>query len=295
MYDTPNRELSVVGRWLSPDPAGTGWNQYSYPTNPNSATDPTGLIAKIAFNNPNSGNVNGGECSYMGYAMSCADVQTLETNGAVALTAVPADSHSSAQVVTSTIILDGPFIAQYDQANQADQTNAQEWAAFSMVFGTFAAADPFVQAWEALSSCTSPLSCGAALGMAGLTVVTDGGSGALSVDLSDEGLATVANHLAQFGEYAPNTAMLQRLQDAFDAGQSASGADANFYLHELYESQMMVQGASYDAAHAAALDYYSVSPYSLFAPEVIQANPQYFNNNFRAYWGLSLQGDATGP
>jgi RHS repeat-associated protein len=45
MYDTPNRELqgSQQGRWLSPDPAGAGWNQYAYATNPNSAIDPTGL------------------------------------------------------------------------------------------------------------------------------------------------------------------------------------------------------------------------------------------------------------
>lgn len=43
MWDTPNRELSIVSRWLSPDPAGVGWNQYAYVTNPNSMTDPTGL------------------------------------------------------------------------------------------------------------------------------------------------------------------------------------------------------------------------------------------------------------
>jgi hypothetical protein len=43
-FDTPNRELSAnQGRWLSPDPAGTGWNQYGYPTNPNSNIDPSGL------------------------------------------------------------------------------------------------------------------------------------------------------------------------------------------------------------------------------------------------------------
>jgi hypothetical protein len=42
-WDTPNRELSMVGRWLSPDPAGNGWNQYGYPTDPNTMTDPTGL------------------------------------------------------------------------------------------------------------------------------------------------------------------------------------------------------------------------------------------------------------
>jgi RHS repeat-associated protein len=43
MWDTPNRELAPQGRWLSPDPAGQGWNQYAYATNPNSLVDPTGL------------------------------------------------------------------------------------------------------------------------------------------------------------------------------------------------------------------------------------------------------------
>jgi RHS repeat-associated protein len=45
MYDTPNRELqgSQQGRFLSPDPAGFGWNQYAYPTNPNSFIDASGL------------------------------------------------------------------------------------------------------------------------------------------------------------------------------------------------------------------------------------------------------------
>src|SRR5258708_503569 len=44
LFDTPNRELNASqGRWLSPDPAGAGWNQYAYATNPNSAVDPSGL------------------------------------------------------------------------------------------------------------------------------------------------------------------------------------------------------------------------------------------------------------
>jgi RHS repeat-associated protein len=43
MWDSPNREYSVVGRWLSPDPAGASWNAYAYTTNPNSFTDPSGL------------------------------------------------------------------------------------------------------------------------------------------------------------------------------------------------------------------------------------------------------------
>lgn len=44
LYDTPNRELALnASRWLSPDPAGADWNAYSYPTDPNRETDPTGL------------------------------------------------------------------------------------------------------------------------------------------------------------------------------------------------------------------------------------------------------------
>jgi len=45
LFDTPNREFasSNQGRWLSPDPAGTGWNQYAYATNPMSNVDPSGL------------------------------------------------------------------------------------------------------------------------------------------------------------------------------------------------------------------------------------------------------------
>jgi hypothetical protein len=43
MWDTPNRELSVVGRWLSPDPVGQGWNRYAYATNPLNFVDPSGL------------------------------------------------------------------------------------------------------------------------------------------------------------------------------------------------------------------------------------------------------------
>jgi hypothetical protein len=44
MWDTPNRELSYAGRWLSPDPAGSGWNQYAYAgSNPLSNADPLGL------------------------------------------------------------------------------------------------------------------------------------------------------------------------------------------------------------------------------------------------------------
>lgn len=47
-FDTPNRELNPSqGRWISPDPAHSGWNAYSYTTNPNSHTDRSGLKAAV--------------------------------------------------------------------------------------------------------------------------------------------------------------------------------------------------------------------------------------------------------
>ena len=55
LFDTPNRELAQYqGRWLSPDPAGAGWNQYAYPTNPNSYTDTSGLNCCPAYQVPPS-------------------------------------------------------------------------------------------------------------------------------------------------------------------------------------------------------------------------------------------------
>lgn len=44
LFDTPNREYAQLqGRWLTPDPAQSGWNLYAYPANPNSNIDPSGL------------------------------------------------------------------------------------------------------------------------------------------------------------------------------------------------------------------------------------------------------------
>jgi RHS repeat-associated protein len=50
MWDTPNRELSAVGRWLSPDPIRGGWNAYAYAgSNPLSYIDPLGLRDCLAL------------------------------------------------------------------------------------------------------------------------------------------------------------------------------------------------------------------------------------------------------
>jgi filamentous hemagglutinin len=104
------------------------------------------------------------------------------------------------------------------------------------------------------------------------------------VTVTQEGLDTIINHLSQFDETEPNTAMIARLVG--QVGSQVIGADANFYTHELLESNFMGLGMDYDAAHAAALDQAGVSQFSLYHPDVIQQFPDYFNSNWRAYWGL---------
>lgn len=49
---------------------------------------------------------------------------------------------------------------------------------------------------------------------------------------------------------------------------------------------MMARGMTYDEAHAAALEKYGVSPFSVYHPDVVQANPGWLNQNWRNFWGL---------
>jgi filamentous hemagglutinin len=80
--------------------------------------------------------------------------------------------------------------------------------------------------------------------------------------------------------------MLQRLNTALGKGEKLTGADANFYIHELTEAGLMEGGIGAEAAHNAAIKLNGFSPYSLYDPEVIQANPNVFNDNWLDYWGV---------
>ena len=98
LFDTPNRELSGVGRWINPDPARAGWNQYAYPTNPNSFVDPSGEVQQIRPGGlpvlgwicapdgsgcrTSAGNTSGVTCTVDGLDTPCTVAQGLLTNGA---------------------------------------------------------------------------------------------------------------------------------------------------------------------------------------------------------------------
>lgn len=104
------------------------------------------------------------------------------------------------------------------------------------------------------------------------------------IKVTQKGLDILETHLKQFEAYGPNDAMISRLRSALAEGRTVSGADASFYLHEVSEATMMGRGMTYDAAHQAALTKFGVSPYSVYAPAVIQAFPGEFNANWSSFW-----------
>jgi len=97
----------------------------------------------------------------------------------------------------------------------------------------------------------------------------------------------VTTHVAQFDEVGENTAMLKRLGAALKAGERLTGADKNFYLHELKEPELMAEGFSPETAHLIALQERGQSAYSFYSPDVVQAFPETFNSNWLGFWGLS--------
>jgi LysM repeat protein len=123
---------------------------------------------------------------------------------------------------------------------------------------------------------------------------TQGGAGLgkladRTVNVTEKGLNIVETHLRKFGDVPENTMMLDRLRTAMSQGQKVSGADASFYTHELAEATRMRAGMSYDVAHAASLQKYQVSPYSVYHPDVIQTVnqqiPGSFNSSWLRFWG----------
>jgi hypothetical protein len=80
--------------------------------------------------------------------------------------------------------------------------------------------------------------------------------------------------------------MINRIETALNNGKKLTGADASYYMHELKEGTLMGTGLSYEAAHAAALEAYQVSPFSVYHPEVIQQNPSAWGKPWFNFWGI---------
>ena len=81
--------------------------------------------------------------------------------------------------------------------------------------------------------------------------------------------------------------MIERLRTAIAEGKPISGADASFYFHELYESDLMDNsGLDYATAHRMALDYYDVSDFTVYHPDVIQEFSENFGRLWLKFWGI---------
>ncbi|WP_051542000.1 hypothetical protein [Clostridium lundense] len=105
-----------------------------------------------------------------------------------------------------------------------------------------------------------------------------------SINVSEKGLNIVKKHIGTFEEYAPNQAMISRVEEALAKGKPITGADASFYMHELSESTMMSKGMGYNEAHAVAMQKYNVSPFSVYHPNVMDMYPEEFNSTWRNFW-----------
>ena len=101
-----------------------------------------------------------------------------------------------------------------------------------------------------------------------------------------EKLKIVEQHLAQFNGFPENGAMLNRLNSALVEGREISGADLSFYYHELKEAELMASGLSYEEAHTTALEFYRVSPFSVYHPEVIKTFSYRFSKVWLKAWSI---------
>lgn len=103
LFDTPNRELAQSqGRWLTPDPARSGWNLYAYGTDPNTGVDPSGLAFYPRF-----------EFSLSGL------------NGGVRSDSLEADLWNSFQMSDSSVSADDrSYIGDLADENHANEINA---------------------------------------------------------------------------------------------------------------------------------------------------------------------------
>ena len=83
-----------------------------------------------------------------------------------------------------------------------------------------------------------------------------------------------------------NDAMIERLENAFNNNAKISGADLDFYSHEIYESIMMKNGMSYEIAHEAAKEHYSAVEFNFYHPDVIMRYKKDFGSPWFIFWGI---------
>ena len=104
---------------------------------------------------------------------------------------------------------------------------------------------------------------------------------------SESNLATVTKHLDSIDALAshpPNAAMVARIQEGIENGRTLTAGEQNFMTHELTEANLVSKGMQQDAAHELAGQTHPT--FANYDPEVIKQYPDYFNSNWRKYWGI---------
>lgn len=106
--------------------------------------------------------------------------------------------------------------------------------------------------------------------------------------VTEKGLNQFEEYLQQQGfmDDYENIEMVKRLENALKNGEKITGADAVYYLHELKEASLVNSGILQPVAHDMAIEFYGVSPYSVYHPDVIQMEPGWWNNAWFEFWGI---------
>jgi hypothetical protein len=125
----------------------------------------------------------------------------------------------------------------------------------------------------------APESVEEALRMAGGVTISG------KVKITKEGIDIVIKHLSRFkDDPGMNQAMVNRLRERL--GTEVTGADANFYVHEILEYYNMAAGMGDEAAHLMAFDQAAASPFSVYHPDVVRQFRDALNAGYRRYWGI---------
>ena len=104
--------------------------------------------------------------------------------------------------------------------------------------------------------------------------------------VTEKGLNTVKQHLSGDLSAEFNDAMINRLETAYQNNTKISGADLDFYAHELYEFNKMKNGMEYEQAHEAAKIYYNAVEFNFYHPEMIKQNQELFSKVWFEFWGI---------
>ena len=105
-------------------------------------------------------------------------------------------------------------------------------------------------------------------------------------NVTENGLNLIKEHLS--GELSDefNIAMIERIENAFKNGNKITGADLDFYAHEIYEAMMMSKGMTYENAHDAAKAFYNAIEYNFYHPDVIKKLKRLFGSSWFEFWDI---------